>query len=113
MKQLVCAAFVCYLFFLFTSNAFAGDIRVADPLGLVRAMKKNVSNVTVIVRVREGAPAPSTLELRNVDGLARAVKAVKGEGGVYRFEPVAPGSWQIGDLPKGVKVSKVKIDPSQ
>lgn len=92
--------------FIIATPAFAAELRVVDPIGLVRAATHIETHAVVVVKVK-GTELPDQISLINVDGLTSAVSA-KNNGGIYQFKAVAEGSWKI-DAPESLAIVEVKI----
>ena len=98
---------------LFPSLAFAGQLKVVDSQGLIRAEKKITVPGKVVVVLRDGNKAPesgSGIYLSNTDGIAPDIAGVEGPPLEYNFQGVREGTWQIKSLKHGISdISKVRI----
>lgn len=93
----------------FATRVWAGELKVLDALGLVRAARQISAPVTVRVTLRNGAKDGGAMTLENVDGLAASVPAQPGTApDEYLFKPVPEGSWRI--TAPSTRVAAVRID---
>lgn len=95
---------------LFAANAFAGEIRIVDGLGLIRASRAvEGENAVVIVKIiaAEGN-LPRDIPLVNLDGLAAGKYLRHDGGGAYSLSGLSAGTWRI-SVKEGVTIKEVKI----
>lgn len=98
---------------LLPASALAQEIRILDPLGLVRVIKPVKGTAEVVVDVEQtpgdDASAPVTASLTNVDGLAPEKTANLEPPGRYRFLDVESGTWRLDLGGVGLVVSEVNV----
>lgn len=91
------------------TEAFAGEIRVVDGVGLTRAVKSVPEMGTVSVRLKDQHAGPSEWQLINVDGLASDVTGVYSKDREVVFPGVRGGTWRIQSKGTPVPVEAVRI----
>lgn len=99
--------------FLLPAPACAQEIKILDPLGLVRAIEPVNGSVEVVVDVApepgSKLSAPLTASLTNVDGLAPEKTANLEPPGRYRFLGVEKGTWRLELGGLGLMVTEVSV----
>ncbi len=89
------------------SLASAGEIRILDSRGLVRAVRTVESPMKVVVETRS-AGNNKKATLINSDGIGHDIKGVEEGVSSITFPQVSEGTWQIQDPPSS-EVKTVKI----
>ena len=86
------------------SPAFAGELRVLDGMGLVRASKviKDKARISISVQAAGGAQSMigQSCTLSNLDGVAKEQQATVSPQGVCEFREIPSGAWEVG-VPSG------------
>lgn len=92
--------------------ALAGEIKIQDQAGLLRAEKQGPTPVSVMIELagEEDHSGPAPLILVNVDGLAPDIGATLEAPGRYVFGGVKDGTWAV-HTPPGLTLKKVYIAP--
>jgi hypothetical protein len=88
-----------------TSTAYAGDLRILDPNGLIRVTKRISQPVTVKLFLQQG----SSTEMKLVSSSGVSIATARVEGGVVYFEGVGDGEWQVKNSGSSVQVRKVEV----
>ncbi|MBX7143811.1 MAG: hypothetical protein K1X79_05120 [Oligoflexia bacterium] len=89
--------------------AFAGDLKIVDELGLVRAVKHVSAPVTVRVIAGAGSTGPVKPKLVNVDGLSGDLLGEVQAPGTFVFSKVPEGTWRVSLEGGHAQVAEVKI----
>jgi hypothetical protein len=99
------------LIFAVPVAAYAGELRILDAAGLLRANKQieQTAEVRLIVRGKHSEGLQGDLLLKNEDGLAPDIQGVMESQGRYKFSRVTAGSWSVALPSIGAKVEEVEI----
>ncbi len=88
--------------------SFAGELKIVDSHGLVRALKVVKNKAQVVIELKS---QPSRLSLVRSDGISGEIQGQPGEkSGVFLFEQVGEGVWQMKDGGT-LSISSVSIIP--
>jgi|GEM_PF-3957748 len=105
-------ALVLLFSLLLTSLVWAGDLRIVDEQGLLRAVRNAPGPMTVIVQVdiigHTSGVAP-TLVLSNVDGISPDIKGREEGYGRFLFEGVKDGTWKLHVKPEQLIIREVRV----
>lgn len=93
---------------LSSSKAAAGELRILDSQGLVRAVKEIGDEATVVVRLSQAATTETAL-LTPVNGLSGDIKGKAVKDGSLEFDRVSVGIWKIVVKTPGVSVRSVEL----
>lgn len=80
---------------LWAGPAFAGDLRILDKAGLVRAVRVVGGSATVMVIVEGRRGEKGECVAANVDGLASEKREPLSPRGECVFKELAAGTWQV------------------
>lgn len=97
-----------FLSLAWTKPAYAGDLKIVDDLGLVRAFKRVAAPVSVYVTTgsAQSAAKPSLI---NVDGLSSEIAATQSKPGTFVFSNVPEGTWRVQFGSAHPQITEVKI----
>jgi hypothetical protein len=96
------------------SIATAGELKIVDARGLIRALKEVRDSSTVIVTIESKPSDPTvktlpTIVLSNVNGLAGDISGQPVSNQSMRFENVPHGEWRIQSATGPLEVRSVEI----
>ena len=86
----------------------AGEIRILDSRGLVRAVRSVESPMKVLIEIRSPLLEDKKATLINSDGIGHDIKGVAESKSELAFPQVSEGTWQIQEPPSS-QIKSVKI----
>ena len=115
-QYLLCLLLPLILFIGVTPHgAVAGELKILDARGLIRALKETRGVSTVIISLEENAADTAaqkslSVVLSNVNGLAADISGRRGSSQTLIFEQVPEGEWriQISGAPTGIRSVEIK-----
>jgi hypothetical protein len=85
------------------------DLRIIDELGLTRAVSTASGTGDVSVRLTPEAKGDDRPVLTHVDGISPDISGNPGDEGLYLFQSVGQGTWQIKLPQSDLTISEVTI----
>ena len=115
-KSEICRALLIILLLVgfLPGIATAGELKIVDARGLIRALKEVRDSSTVIVTIESKpsdptAKTPPTVVLSNVNGLAADISGQPGSNQSMRFENVPHGEWRVQSASGPIEVRSIEI----
>lgn len=96
------------------NEAFAEDVKVMDPSGLIRAMRslqKADASVVITLSCSEfvAPQVEQTISLTNIDGLSSDIRGTQSDPCTFHFAGVKPGTWKAVQGENPQDISRVEI----
>jgi hypothetical protein len=91
-----------------STTAQAGELRIIDAQGLIRAVKDIQDEATVTVRLSQAVTSDAAL-LSPINGLSGDLKGRPVKEDAIQFERVSAGSWKIVVKTPGISVRAVEL----
>lgn len=98
--------------FFLPCSLWAAELKVVDPLGLIRAVSKIEESAKVTITLNsKTSNYPQSLQMVNLDGLAPAKNIQHSGNGLYAADALTPGTWEIKLKSPDINIKTVVIKP--